>query len=47
MSTTYDIKLLIILLESDCLSVEEAIDILHIREAELELKKTSLGKELF
>jgi hypothetical protein len=36
-----------ILLESNCLSVEEAIEILSIREAEIELKKTSLGKELF
>jgi hypothetical protein len=47
MNTASDIKLLMILLESNCLSVEEAMEILHIRELELELKKTSLGKELF
>ena len=47
MNTEYDIQILMILLESNCLSVEEAMEILNIRELEQELKKTSLGKELF
>jgi len=47
MSNPSDIQILMILLESNCLSVEEAMEILSIREAEIELKKTSLGKELF
>lgn len=43
----YDLQLLMLLLESGTMSVDEAKQILEDRAIEEELKKTSLGKELF
>jgi hypothetical protein len=47
MKCSSQIQLIVILLESNCISLEEAMEILNKREAEEELKKTSLGKELY
>jgi hypothetical protein len=43
----YDLQLLMLLLESGTMSVDEARQIIEDRAIEEELKKTSLGKELF
>jgi len=43
----YDLQVLMLLLECGTMSVDEARQIIEDRAVEEELKKTSLGKELF
>lgn len=43
----YDFDMIMILIEGGIITVDEAEKMLHAIEIEQELKKTSLGKELF